>query len=703
MVEEETNSTQGEIDTVPATGPEPDYERDPGEEKLVKEWLGKIERAEKKLAKAFKRMKKCRQLAKNGGEKEWVEGENYTVPIINRHINQMVAALYAKNPKSYVSRKRRLMFSVWDGKMESLQAALQGAMMGDPSGAAIIEEVSSVAEYNAMLDKLSETMVLCWDYYTNEQEFGFKQQLKAVVRRTKVNGVGYIKLAFQRVLEPRPEITGKIADVTSKIAAVEAKMAEMQEGEITEDSAELAQLKFNLADLQAQESVIAREGPVFDFPKSDEVIIDPECRHLKTLAGANWIAHKFDLTPDRVKEIWGVDVSKEAKRYTKAGEAVKDEDCETVRVYEVQDRQNQQVFVVCEGVCRFIKKPEAPAIKIERFFTLFPLVFNECEDDDELIPPSDVWQARHIQNEYNRSREGLRQHRIANRPFYVTPKGAIEDVDAQKIATREDHEVITLNQLQAGQSVDQLLQRGPNVPIDPNQYEVEQHFNDMLRVLGTQEAQLGGVAGATATESSIAAQSMSVSLADQVDELDDLLSNLAKSCGQMMLLELSKETVQEIAGPGAVWPDAPMSREEVAKDLLLDIRAGSSGRPNKAQELANMERGMPFITMLPGVNPEPFARRYLDLLEIDVEDAIIKGLPSITAINALMSRPAGGEAGAPGVGGRPEAQTANGASPESDPAQQGGEGAGAPAPQDNTQMGQPGYQIIEYTPEGSRL
>ena len=335
MVEEEIDTTQGEINAAPADAPKEDRVRDPGEEKLVKKWLEKIRSAEKKHDKAFKRMRQCRQMATFGADKAWIDAGNYVVPVINRHINQSVAALYAKNPKAYVSRKRRLMFNVWDGKIESLQTALQGAMMGDPAGTQVIEEVAAVAEYNAMLDKLSETLVICWDYYTGEQEFGFKQQLKSVVRRAKVNGVAYVKLAFQRVMEQNPEITAKIADVTSKIAAVEQQMQKYQDGDIPEDSAELAQLKFNLMDLQSQEMVVVREGPVFDFPKSDEIIIDPDCRHLKTLAGAEWIAHRFDMHPDKVKQIYGVDVGKEAMRYSKPGEPSKDEDCETVRVYQV--------------------------------------------------------------------------------------------------------------------------------------------------------------------------------------------------------------------------------------------------------------------------------------------------------------------------------------------------------------------------------
>ena len=48
--------------------------------------------------------------------------------------------------------------------------------------------------------------------------------------------------------------------------------------------------------------------------------------------------------------------------------------------------------------------------------------------------------------------------------------------------------------------------------------------------------------------------------------------------------EMSLPSVQKIVGIGAVWPE--LSREEIANEVLLEIEAGSMGRPNQAQEIA---------------------------------------------------------------------------------------------------------------------
>lgn len=618
---------------------------DPSRRALVDEWINKVKASKRDLEKCFKRMEKCQALAVYGSDKEWAEADNYVVPVVKRHIDQTVAALYARNPKATATRKKRIMYTLWDGKKESAEAAFALAQYGDPNATAMLQEIQSVREQNAMLDKMGRTLECLWDYYINEQVYGYKQQLKAMVRRTKVNGVGYIKLNFQRILEKRAEITARIQDVTDQISAAETLTRQMatEEG-IPDDSARMEELRLLLRDLQAQEEIIVREGPVYDFLRSNEVIFDTQCRHLKSWAGARWIAHEFELTPEEILEIYQVDVSKSFTAYMpttdRNSSGRNGQKARKAKVWEIQDKRNGQFLTVCDGHPDFLREPSPPDVQIERFFTIFPLVFNEVESEEELIPPSDVWLSRHMQNEYNRSRQGLREHRIANRPYYVTERGKLEETDKDKLSNHPANAIVELNALLPGQKVQDVLQRGEVVPIDPNQYEVNMIYQDMLRVVGSQEANLGSTSGSTATESSIAENSRMSTLADNVDDLDELLSELAKATCQLMLLELNKETVVEIVGPGAVWPEMRPTREEIVKDLTLEIKAGSSGRPNKAAELANLERAMPFILQIPGINPEPFAKKYLGLLEIDVEDAVVEGLPSMTAINAMMARQA---------------------------------------------------------------
>ncbi|HEY5798481.1 MAG TPA: hypothetical protein VIU82_26050 [Bosea sp. (in: a-proteobacteria)] len=652
-------------------------EVDPARAALVAEWLKRAKRAKKKWETAFKRMDECQQLAAEGATEEWVKAGNYVVPVIVRHINQAVAQLYAKNPKAVAKRKKRMMYTLWDGRSDTLQAAMEAAnpqppmdpmtgmplaggptdpMTGaplapepDPNAVAMIQEIAAVREQNDMIDRMGKTQELLWDYFTTEQSGGFKQQVKAAIRRTKVNSVSWCKLVFQRELEARPEIGAQIDDTTQQIARLEQLGREVEEGDTSEDSARVEELRLLLQQLQGKESIIVREGPVFDWPRSKDMYPDEKCTHLKTLFGAQALFHEFMLSPDEVESIYGVDV---CGNYTEfkgddRGDDEKGERPKTsagdetgkgrARVIEVQDKRNGQFLTICEGYPDFLKEPAEPDVKIERFFTGFPLVFNETENEKDIYPPSDVWLMRHLQFEYNRKREALREHCIAAAPNYVVRKGHLDKVDRAALQGAKAHEVIEVK-TGAGEDVAAVIKRLEKANIDPNLYEVEQVFSDMQRVSGAQEANLGGTSDGTATESTIAEQSRTVSLSENVDDLDEWLSDIAAGTGQLMMLELSKETVQGIVGPGAVWPDMQTSREEIAQDLLLEIKAGSSGRPNAAAELAKLERAMPYIVQMPDMNPKVFAKRYLELLDIDVEDAFVEGLPSITALNSMMAK-----------------------------------------------------------------
>jgi len=645
---------------------------------LVSRWLATMQEDEAFHRDAFKEMRDNQDFAAYGADKAWVKAKKYRVPILARHINQSVSTLYARNPRVVVKRKRRLMYKLWDGRPDSLEIALQGAQMGEPEAVALLQEVISVRRMEKMLDRMSQTLEILWTYFLNEQSANYRQQIKALVRRAKICKIGYIKLGYQRILESRPEIIAKIDDITSKIKAAEAMSDRVAKGEIDDNSADMESLRLTMRDLQAEKDIVVREGPVLDFPKSTTVLIDPACVHVKSLSGANRIAFIYEYDRDQIKEIYNVDVGEIATGNSHASDGKKPISARggksgkktKHRLYEIWDKRLQQVMTVCDGYVDFIKEPATPDAPLERFFPLFPVVFNEVEHEELMFPPSDVENARDIQNEYNRSREALRQHRIAARPFYIEA-GRLSEEDKEKLGNHDDHEVITVGALAANEKVENLVQRGPTAPIDPNLYEVEVHFNDLLRVVGSQEANLGGMAGGTATETSIAESSRTKADADNIDDLDEALTEVSKAAGQMMLLEMGKESVIEIVGEGAVWPDMPETRANAAKELLLEVEAGSSGRPNQAQDLANLERVTPLLLQVPGVQPTPIGRRLAELIDLDPDELMVDGNPSITAINAILSKAAQGAPGAEG-GGAPQPGTGD---PATDPNQQGGQGA----------------------------
>ena len=656
---------------------------------LVTSWEARVQYAKEYFEEEINQIEKDQNFAKG---KQWnvagkvVEGK-YVANITQRHIQQRTAVLYAKDPKAVVSRKKRMLNTVWDGTMAQIQEAQQfmammqeemskngGAadeqlMMRAEQMSAVISDYQQVEQANKLMDKIGETLTLCYQYNIDEQNVPFKSQMKSMLRRTLTTGVGWVKLGFQRTMQMRPETEAKISDYSERLATVEMLSADLADEEITEDNAEAEQLRLAIQQLKQEKEIIAREGLTFDFPPATAIIVDPACIRLNGFIGAGWVAQEYIMTVKDIQKIYGVDVGAQFAEYDQSytggkSKNVKDRVMAHIVdtsgkllkgnkamacVWEIYNQEDGLVYVVCEGYPEFLHEPKAPDVFTERFWPWFMYATNEADDEESIYPVSDVTLLRDMQTEINRARQGLREHRRANRPKMATPSGMLDDQDKDILRTHPANALIELNALQPGQKVEDVLQAVRMPPIDPALYDVSPLFEDVMRVVGTQEANLGGTSGATATETSIAESSRMSAVGSAADDLDEMLTELARAAGQILLMELSEETVKEIVGPGAVWPQ--MSRSQVVREIGLAIEAGSTGKPNKAQEMQNLERGMPFLLQLPGIDPEFLAKEIFKRMDdkLDLNDAFKSGLPSVVAQNANQPEE-GAQGNAPGQG-----------------------------------------------------
>lgn len=677
----------------PATDPDPTGDKDdrpePDEARkaLVNKWQDRIRRAKSYWEPSFRRMREDQDFAIG---LQWSKDRNdkrYTANITLRMVEQKTAFLYAKNPKAIARRRRKIDNQIWDGTQtqlermqDSVMASVQSPMgmqalqQAMPEAMAIAEEYKRIHDQNQMLDKIAETLELLYDYNINEQTHSFKQMMKMVVRRTVTAGVGYVKIGFQRVMEKRPEVEARIADISERLATLQRLAEEYAEGEIHDNTAESEELKVLLADLQNQVEFVVREGLLFDYPASTAIIPDPKTIQLREFLGADWVAQEYILSPEEVMEIYGVDVKDNYTAYVRPlnGDAAERalavmrtrhdshfrEERAQACVWEIYSRKDGLVYVVLDGYEDFLREPASPEIYMNRFYPWFSLVFNECVHEEEIFPPSDVRLMKDMQLEYNRARQGMREHRIAARPKTVVSAGMLDEDDLRKLENHPANAVLEINGLQPGQDVKTVLQPFMGPGLDPNLYEINPVYEDMMRTTGVQEANLGGMTSGTATESQIAEASRQTGMGSNIDDLDDLLTQLARAGGQILMREISPETAKRIAGEGAVWPQ--LSKQDIADDIYLEIEAGSTGRPNQAQEIANLERLAPLLTQLPGLDPDWLLRETIRRLDdkIDPKDVYKPLNPSIVMMNSMKlgegpgggvdPRATGGVAGAPG-------------------------------------------------------
>ncbi len=658
-----------------------------GRKNLVGKILNKIQVAEHKyndrVKGAFTRMRRNMHYAQNGASKGWIDENKYVVNVTSSIVKQKQATLYAKNPTPEAKRKEKIDYLVWDGDIDKLNEARQfiEAAKINPEitqlpifleKLAIVQDVENAKDRRLKLDTLARTLEILIKYYQEEQEYSFEDQMKSTVRNSIVNTVGYLKIGFQRIMEQSDQIKNQLSDAQAEIEKVQRIMADLQDDEIQESSAEAEELRVKLATLEEEFDVILREGLIFNFPKSTDIIVDPRCTDLNDFKGADWIAEILFFTKDEIKEKFKIDI---ASKFN-ANNDISDDmflrselfnvDNKTlispdmVKVYQYFDKTTRLVYLLVEGYPDFLIEPESPNVELERFFPIFSLIFNNITSDNEIFPPSDVEIIRHQQDEINRERHELTMHREANRPAYVVAQGKMSDEDKEKFIARQSQEIIEMQGIQPGENIANVIQGIRFNGVDPNLYDISPINDDITRSIGVQEASLGATSGSTATEVSIAEGSRAGIVESNIDELNQFLSKIARASGQILLQELSKETVAEIAGIGAakVWPE--FSGIEISKELFLDIKAGSSGKPNQALKLSKLERVAPTLLQIPGLPAKFLAEQFLDVIDpdFDIDDIYLEGLSSIISQNQNAQASTGDAATDPNAQG---AQGANNA------------------------------------------
>ena len=159
--------------------------------------------------------------------------------------------------------------------------------------------------------------------------------------------------------------------------------------------------------------------------------------------------------------------------------------------------------------------------------------------------------------------------------------------------------------------------------------------------------------------------------------MNDMLSEMARAASEILVLNVTPDTVTKVVGPGAVWPQ--LNKQMVADNVFLEVDAAASGPPNRQQDVQMLSQLVPLLQRVPGISPEWLARQLIRRMgdDIDLTDAFAEGLPSMEALNQLMSQPQ------PPPGAGPAPQGAGKGPPRppgpgQDPNAQGPQGAGSP-------------------------
>lgn len=616
----------------------------------VDRWWKELTAARKFDADARRQYAKDRRYAR--GDSGFEVDDN----IVGTNIDILESFLYAKDPDVDVLPARSCrppsmdairdaaeeVAGVRDGEIGQVgsQAAMQAVQMGMPPEEAV--KVGAMAENAAMEERIKAEFERLQQRYARRlrtaKEFaetveiivsklwrdaGLKGRGRRLVRSSLTIGIGVLKASWQERTAPSPETVSAINDLQRNIKECARLREEMAEAVDTDLDAKTAEYQRQLQALQGQaERVIAR-GFVCDQVAGEDFQVATGYQIANHL-DAPWNAHRipmlrkdakteFELTDEQIGQATGYGARKpvmvrnesanvaperdheatEADGFVTSGSATAAEGGgDWVMVWEIWDRIGGHVLTMIEGMKCWAKAPFEPQ-PTTRFYPFFVLATSEV--DGQRHPQSPVARAAKLIDEYNRIASAEAEHRRRILPKVLFNKGQIGADQMTKIMAAGLAEYVGVETTIPTTDFSSLFYTLTYPALDPALYDRSRIVKAIERIFGVEEALAGAVTVAkTATEAQISANGREARTGGRRDALEALFQELAQYTAEVARANLSVEDAIGIAGPDALWPEYS-GPDDLNQMVQIEIRAGSSGKPNTSAEREAWAQQLPIL------------------------------------------------------------------------------------------------------------
>lgn len=549
----------------------------------AKKLLEKVKEAREFDKEAYARMAKDRLYAKG------INPFRIKVNLIQSYIDLWVAILYARNPSFDAS----------------------------PSEA--------VSEKNRDLARLfAKTLELV---ITRIAKRGaLKKPAKKWVRSALTVGVGALRATWMERTGKDPIISGEIADIQDQLARLATLQAEMEEGTGPYMDAGLQRTEIDntLKGLEAKVEKVMERGMAFDFIPLQDITITTEVDSVMDYTDGPWLDIRFFKSVEDAKDLFleipGSEIekcanykrdpdipqtegpvgpatmkqsAKDADNYTYSTVSAGGGDCQFVCIHEFYNRIDGLKYTLIEGLNRYACPPEAPRPYLRRFYDVYLLAFTET--DGARWPESLNTRSHTLQDEYSRTRSKFSIHRDRTVPKMLFNSRKMSKTAAKKINGATTAEMVGVD-VNANIDMSKLLFVPSYPAIDGALYDTSYTKMDMELIWGTQEAIMGTIQQPkTATEAKIQEGGTMARTTSKRDDLEDVLTEIGEGMAEIALQVFDLEDVRDMAGPEAIWPVDTITPENIDTLLNVEVRAGSSGKPDSQAQIEKWQEEMPIL------------------------------------------------------------------------------------------------------------
>jgi hypothetical protein len=476
-----------------------------------------------------------------------------------------------------------------------------------------------------------------------------KQKAKRLTTAAYTTSIGWLKVSWQEDVRRDVAIMDRLKDTQDNLQRLQVQRQALEDPSTATDmDLQLAQLQQTVEGLQGKAEVTVSRGPALDFVYSEDVIVlDQGIRELVDYRRSGAMAHRVWMTRKAYEVRFGYDPKKATTFSEQSGQAPKqadtDRDASLLQVFEVWDQDSNRVLTVCSGEEGLCCPPQTPDWTGKVWYPFFLLAWNEV--DGSFYPLSDVELIEPLVTEYNEQRDDFVKDRRACRPLNIARKGGVlTEEDSRRVANRDGGDFIFIEGV-GNRPITDDIWSGQLGTIDPKNYDTAPARADIEQLIGGGDAARGSVLQAkTATEAEILSQGLRGRSAERTDVIEDLMTDLGTYTLQMCLRKLTPDEVKRIAGPDAVWPE--LSADEIFDMVNVEVRAGSTGRPDRLQEQDRWTKLQPVIEKTISTVSELYANGQVKLGQalVEILRETLRRFDERIDLDALLPKaPEGGE------------------------------------------------------------
>lgn len=438
-----------------------------------------------------------------------------------------------------------------------------------------------------------------------------KKQAKRMVRSGQTVGLGWLKAQLCTDTIKDPLMASKYNSLQDNLKEIDALIAEDNSADTLDDLAvrrEEIQNQMILVHAGSERQVV--KGTVIDMVRGDDILVSPDVRELLDYTDAPWIRQniympattackQFSLTKEQVGSATKFRMNQDSNGATPealdengAPTNTSSEGFDWVCVRERWSLEDGLIYTWLAGCDYWLAPPQPPQFPTARFYGFFMLGYNWV--DDRRYPTSDVANMMALQDEFSARRSAARTWRERSKPGLVINGQALDSSDTQSMTVSQIGENVVLKSLDPQTPLAAVVMAKPIAQMDLAMLDTSDIMRELEMQAGAQQASTGSVQTAkTATEAEILNQGTQQKGSEKVDSLDDMFSELANYTAQQCVQAYTEEDAIRIAGVGAVWPS--LTLDEVQDLLVVDVQAGSMGKPNTSAEQAAWNQILPII------------------------------------------------------------------------------------------------------------